>query len=122
VLTCFETCSSCGAIEQIEDMVTSFLTQLAFSDRSSCARSMSDEPTSDCGSEVDELRPKVLKGKSRIELQLADRSKRTALGSASLIDDISFRSCTLNSLSRVANYKYLRYPRKSSTSSAKPFG
>lgn len=90
---------SCEAIERIEDMVTSLLTQLAFSGRSTSAHSISDD---DPEPEVDEFSTKVLRGKSKIELQLADRSKRIVLGAT--------------------NYKYLKYPRKSSTSSAKPFG
>jgi hypothetical protein len=89
VLTYVSPYSSCEAIERIEDMVTSLLTQLAFSGRSFGTRSMSDELMSDPGSEADESSAKVLRSKSRIELQLADRNKRMVLGCASLIDEIS---------------------------------
>lgn len=109
--------SSCEAIERIEDMVTSLLTQLAFSGRSTSAHSISDD---DPEPEVDEFSTKVLRGKSKIELQLADRSKRIVLGFASLTGNTSTHA--LISLYRATNYKYLKYPRKSSTSSAKPFG
>ncbi|KAF8232202.1 DNA topoisomerase IV, alpha subunit [Tricholoma matsutake] len=107
---------SCEAIERIEDMVTSLLTQLAFSGRSTSAHSISDD---DPEPEVDEFSTKVLRGKSKIELQLADRSKRIVLGFASLTGNTSTHA--LISLYRATNYKYLKYPRKSSTSSAKPF-
>jgi hypothetical protein len=100
-------------------MVTSLLTQLAFSGPSFRAHSTHDE-TSGSASEAADSNAKVLKGKSRIELQLVDRNKEMVLGFAYLISDTS--ASTLTSRSSVANYKYLRYPRKSSTGSAKPFG
>jgi hypothetical protein len=81
--------SSCEAIERIEDMVTSLLTQLAFSGPSFRTRgSMSDE-TSDSPSEATDLNAKVpqVKDRSRVELQLVDRNKATISGSEYLTSD-----------------------------------
>jgi hypothetical protein len=65
-------------------MVTSFLTQLAFSGRSFRARKTSDELASDPESDLEVVDSKVLRGKSRIEVQLVDRSKEMILGFAVL--------------------------------------
>ena len=101
-------------------MVTSLLTQLAFSGRYFRTHSSSDHVSSDPESEHNGSSVKVLRGKSRIELQLVDRSREMVLGFASLTGYTSIY--TLIIPYRAANYKRLRFPRKSSTSSARPFG
>jgi len=91
---------SCEAIGHIEDMVMSFLSQLAFSGRSQ-GHSQSDE-TSELESEDAKSSGKPLKTNSRIELKLADRSKQGLDGADS------------------SRFRTIRYPRKCSTGSAKP--
>ena len=63
-------------------MVESLLTQLVLSGRSFRACTTSDEPASDPESDSDVvgLSAKALRGKSRIEIRLADRSKETVVG------------------------------------------
>ena len=68
--------SPCEAIEHIEDMVVSFLTQLASAGRPSRVHG-----TSESGSDP-ESAAETLRSKGRIELQLADRSKEGGTGLA----------------------------------------
>ena len=71
--------SPCEGTEHIEDMVMSFLTQLASAGRPSRVHG-----TSESGSEDPKSAARALRSKSRVELQLADRSKEREPGLAIL--------------------------------------